>query len=251
MATTSAASSLAQAVLDDCTPRTISEVGAAVERGEVLRYLGYPAGVEPQGAIAQQLDQSIAAAARWAWPQAAYAVFPVEAIEPRRLALRTPQGPVEFRGAIGEFLGVARWIAAFVATAGSQLEHRASEMLQQGDLLTGMIYNAVGSERAEAAEACVIAQLRERLAGAGVALTLPYSPGYCGMALQEQRHLFALFGGEAVGVRLAPSLMMHPVKSISGLIGIGPAEQVQEHGSPCDRCELWTCNMRRGAPTDQ
>jgi len=246
MSSTSDRPPAAKSLLGDSSPRTISEVGAAVDRGEVLRYLGYPAAVQPNGAIAQQLEQGIAAAARWSWPQAVYAVFPVETIEPRRLMLRTPRGPVEFRGAIGEFLGSARWIAAFVATAGDQLERRASETLQQGDLLTGMVYNAVGSERAEAAEACVIAQLRERLAGADLALTLPYSPGYCGMALNQQRQLFELFGGDTVGVSLSPSLMMQPIKSISGLIGIGPAEQIQEQGSPCDRCELWTCNMRRG-----
>jgi hypothetical protein len=38
---------------------------------------------------------------------------------------------------------------------------------------------------------------------------------------------------------------MQPLKSVSGLIGIGLAEQVQSYGSPCDRCELYACSMRR------
>ncbi len=74
---------------------------------------------------------------------------------------------------------------------------------------------------------------------------MPYSPGYCGMPLTEQTKLFGLFDPENVGVRLSSDCLMRPLKSVSGLIGLGPAEDVKEFGSPCDRCELRGCAMRR------
>jgi hypothetical protein len=108
-----------------------------------------------------------------------------------------------------------------------------------------MVLNAVGAERAESAEAVVIAQLRATAKPAGLTPTLPYSPGYCGMSLVEQRKLFGLLDGKAVGVTLTSDCLMQPIKSVSGLIGLAPTAAVEEFGSPCDRCELHNCNMRR------
>jgi hypothetical protein len=229
----------------DGMPRRIGPVTRAVDLKEVLRYLGYPAGARPRGGLAEQLEQAIADATPWSCPQAIYAVFAVEAIDRRSVRLRTCRGMIEFCGAIGEFLGPVESVAAFIATAGGELERRASDALKRGDHLTGLVYNAVGSERAEAAAGVVLEELRDQLDALGLAPTLPYSPGYCGMALGEQKNLFALFDGETAGVSLSPSLLMRPIKSISGLIGIGRAAEVRQHGSPCDRCELWTCQMRR------
>ena len=108
-----------------------------------------------------------------------------------------------------------------------------------------MILNAVGAERAEAAEAKMIDQLREQASAFNLVPTLPYSPGYCGMKLTEQRKLFSLFDGEDVGVTLTPDCLMQPIKSVSGLIGLGRPEDMASSARPCERCELENCNMRR------
>lgn len=226
-------------------PRRIDHVSAPVDRGEVLRYLGYPAAVEPNLHLREILDEWMRKAARRATPRAVYAVFRVTELRPRGMRLQTPAGEVEFHGAVGEFLGPSECIAAFIATAGSGVERLASELMQQGDHLAAMIVNAVGAERAESAEAMVIEQLREQAKEHAFIPTLPYSPGYCGMALTEQRTLFSLFGDIDTGVTLTESCLMRPLKSVSGLIGLGPAERVADFGSPCDRCELYTCAMRR------
>jgi len=72
-----------------------------------------------------------------------------------------------------------------------------------------------------------------------------YSPGYCGMDLGEQRNLFQLASAEAVGIVLGASLLMEPLKSISGIVGLGPKAEVGIHLSPCERCPLVGCHMRR------
>lgn len=231
--------------LTEFVPQRIDEVTVPVDRGEVLRYLGYPAGRAPSERIHGLLDAWIPEAMRCAAPRADYLILPVREKDGRRLRLQAADELVEFRGAIGEFLGVAEWIVVFVATAGSQITARAAELVAAGEDVPGMIVNAVGSERAEAAETAVIEQVRARAAPHGFLPTLPYSPGYCGMALTEQRTLFSLFGGTAAGVSLSLHCLMQPIKSVSGLIGLGPAAAVQADGSPCDRCELRNCNMRR------
>jgi hypothetical protein len=226
-------------------PSVINGLLADVDREEVRRYLGYPRHAAPTARIEQMLDYWIAVAASHASPRAVFQVFPVVGLSPRSVCLATSGGAVEFRGAIGEFLGPVDAVAIFIATAGPELERLAAERCRRGDALAGMILNAVGSERAEAVEAVVVERLVLLASPRGWGLTLPYSPGYCGMALTEQRKVFDALGGELVGVNLTADCLMKPLKSISGLIGLGPRELIQEHGSPCDRCELWNCNMRR------
>ncbi len=225
--------------------QVIDRVDPAVDQGEVLRYLGYPAGVTPKPQLRDVIGEWTTEAARRAVPQATYMVLPVQSLERNRLRLGAERGTVEFRGAIGEFLGPSQWAAAFIATAGPAVEELASRLLGEGETLAAMVANAVGAERAEAAESEVLEHLRTRFAADGLAPTLPYSPGYCGMDLSQQRPLFALFGGQTVGVTLTEECVMRPLKSISGLIGLGPADAIGAHGSPCDRCELYNCAMRR------
>jgi hypothetical protein len=226
-------------------PRVISHVTVPIDRDEVRRYLGYPRGARPTSRIDAALNQWIDDASRLAQPRAIYQVFRVADASRRHLLLLTSASTVEFAGAIGEFLGPVTHVAVFIATAGPAVERRAADLLRQGDGLGGLVVNAVGSERAEAAEAAIIEQLRVEVGRTGQALTLPYSPGYCGMAITEQRQLFGILDGSRIGVSLTEDCLMTPLKSVSGLIGIGPASPIQEQGSPCTRCELHSCAMRR------
>ena len=232
----------------DClemSSEVVDRVDVPVDRCEVLRYLGSPANAQPNSALTRVLDHWIAEAELRAKPRAIFGIYPIVEIDKRSLSLKNEQENITFRGAIGEFLGVSRQISAFIATAGPDVEQLATRLLQEGDPLAAMIVSGVGSERAEAAEQVVIEKLRSRAAKVGFAPTLPYSPGYCGMELTEQTKLFALLEGRRVGVSLSSSCLMNPIKSVSGLIGLGPADQVQQYGSPCDRCDIAKCDMRR------
>lgn len=225
--------------------QSLSEVVEPVDRGEVLRYMGYPQGFAPTSEIQHELEHWIDQATTASRPHASFIVLPVEGMTRRSLRLHTNDGVVEFSGAIGEFLGVSQKVCLFIATAGWEIERLASQMGAEGNPLAALIVNAVGAERAEAAEYAVIEQIRQVAATDHLAPTLPYSPGYCGMALTEQAKLFQLFEGVESGVELTENFLMRPLKSVSGLIGIGPANDVTLFDSPCERCELGNCSMRR------
>ena len=84
-------------------------------------------------------------------------------------------------------------------------------------------------------------------AGPGEAVTLRYSPGYCGMAITQQRVLFGLVDAEAAGITLLPSMLMRPLKSVSGIVGLGAmaGPGAAAPVSPCDACARIGCHMRR------
>lgn len=49
-----------------------------------------------------------------------------------------------------------------------------------------------------------------------------YSPGYCGWHVSEQQKLFSLFPvASPCGIQLTDSSLMIPIKSVSGIIGVG------------------------------
>jgi hypothetical protein len=229
----------------DGLPHIVDQIDEPVDHREVFRYAGYPADRLPSESMQPIFDHWIAEAAERAEPRGVYVVLPVAEIGKRMLRLQTTAEVCEFSGAIAEFLGPSRFVVAFIATAGPNVERLASELLQTGDDLGAIIVNAVGAERAEAAESQITKRVVEQIRPFGFAPSLPYSPGYCGMALTEQQQLFSLFGHQTAGVTLTDDCVMRPLKSVSGLIGLGPAEEIGEHGSPCDRCELYSCAMRR------
>lgn len=225
-------------------PCIIESIQTPIDRDEVRRYLGYPKKANPKQAIEDTLAHWIGEAEKRATPRAMYCIFSVVETAKRSIRVETTNGVVEFTGAIGEFIGPVDLLAVFIATAGPDVEHLAGDLLRKSDYLGGLIVNAVGSERAESAEQIVIEQLKAFATSSSRAITLPYSPGYCGMALTEQRKVFSVLDHRQIGVALSPDCLMNPLKSVSGIIGLGPSA-VTRDGSPCDRCTMHNCNMRR------
>ncbi len=147
---------------------------------------------------------------------------------------------------MARFVGTVDRIAVVVATAGPELSKLADGYAAEGDSLGAWIADAVGSWAAEAAADAVTERIGAH-AAPGEAVTLRYSPGYCGMAMTQQAVLFGLVDAAAAGITLLPSMLMQPLKSVSGIVGIGPTAGPGAIAatSPCDACGRVNCPMRR------
>jgi hypothetical protein len=207
---------------------------------EVLRFLGYPRGVFPPAPMKQAIEQVIVRAQPRLQPRGTYSLYAVESQTQRSLSF----GGGTILGNVGEFLHGSSRVAVFVVTAGGGITELSAEAWGAGDTLAGWAFDAIGSWAAEAAAEALMQQINSHLA-AGEGLTLRYSPGYCGMDLLEQRTVFALAQPGSIGVSLLPSMLMQPMKSVSGLVGLGPRDLVGVNLSPCERCPQIGCHMRR------
>jgi len=69
------------------------------------------------------------------------------------------------------------------------------------------------------------------------------SPGNCGWPVEEQKKLFALLPDNFLGIQLNESGMMYPVKSLSGIIGIG--KKVRFKQTECRYCKSKNCMFRK------
>jgi cobalamin-dependent methionine synthase I len=84
--------------------------------------------------------------------------------------------------------------------------------------------------------------LAEKMSKEGFKITNRYSPGDCGWPVTDQQKLFTLFPENFCGISLSESSLMHPIKSVSGIIGIG--QHVRKTAYACDLCEMDTCVYR-------
>ena len=77
---------------------------------------------------------------------------------------------------------------------------------------------------------------------AGLKITNRYSPGYCGWDVSEQKKLFKILPEKFCGIELTDSCLMHPIKSVSGIIGIGKSVKFNEY--TCNLCDEADCLYR-------
>lgn len=143
---------------------------------------------------------------------------------------------------VAGYLKGASHIAAFICTAGALFTELSATYTAQGDLLAAYIADTIGSLTVEQAMDHIQEHLTTSLTDDQLQISNRYSPGYCNWALAEQRQLFHLIGANPVGISLSDSCLMSPIKSVSGIIGIGPKMKRREY--KCDICQNSTCIYR-------
>lgn len=134
-------------------------------------------------------------------------------------------------------------VAIFLCTAGPQTGKRSRELMNSGDLLTGYVWDVIGSEIVEAAADLMQDSLERRMAEKGFKITNRFSPGYCGWDVAEQHKLFSLMPENFCRIRLTDSALMEPIKSVSGIIGIGV--NVKRRPYACNLCDMKNCIYRK------
>jgi len=133
-------------------------------------------------------------------------------------------------------------VAIFLCTAGEEIGICSRKAMKDRDFLKGYIYDIIGSEIVEAAADLMQSDLEKAIINSGKKITNRYSPGYCGWDVAEQHKLFQLLPQNYCGIKLTPSALMDPVKSISGIIGIG--ENVKNNPYTCRMCNQEDCVYR-------
>lgn len=133
-------------------------------------------------------------------------------------------------------------VAVILSTAGKELGIRTRKAMSEGDPLTGYLYDIVGSIVVDAAADRLQTELEKTVMNDGRKITNRYSPGYCGWDVSEQHKLFRLVPDNFCGIRITESALMDPIKSISGIIGIG--ESVIYNHYTCSLCDMKECAFR-------
>lgn len=143
---------------------------------------------------------------------------------------------------IGVFLRDLDKIAIFLCTTGKEISTWSARVMQD-NILKGYIIDILGSEIVDAAMDKIQQQLADDMLELGLKITNRYSPGYCNWHVSEQHKLFTLVPKDFCGIKLTDSALMQPIKSISGIIGIGKNAKYSNY--TCNMCDLADCVYRR------
>jgi hypothetical protein len=135
---------------------------------------------------------------------------------------------------IGQHLGAAEAVTGIVATIGPGLEELVGQVLAEDPSL-GFALDGVASAAVETLANLAVARIAAAAQQRDWEVSLALSPGMIGWPVAEgQAQLFALVDAAAVGVTRSDGGMMHPLKSVSQVVGLG--ERVGVLGRTCDYC---------------
>lgn len=139
-------------------------------------------------------------------------------------------------GIITSYLDGMETACIFIATAGIEFNEYVKS---RGDILVEYVADSVGSVIAEKAVDMVASSINQNH-------SLPYSPGYCGWNIKQQKQFFSLFPEMPCGVSLSDSCLMFPEKSVSGFMAMGTNLVRQPYR--CDICTNRNCYKHRSLP---
>lgn len=141
------------------------------------------------------------------------------------------------------YLRHSEQLILFICTAGEKFTQLRQDFDKKYDYLSGFVVDTLGSMVAEGAMDYIQQQLESNYAALGYKITNRYSPGYCNWPLVDQQKLFGLLPSNDCRIQLTTSSLMLPIKSISGLIGVG--RQVKKNKYACDICNNKDCVYRK------
>lgn len=174
-----------------------------------------------------------------------YSVFQIEQLDIKNGQLRLSGHSEELQPGhqVCAYLRGCSEAAFFLCTAGALFSRESHRFNAQGDLLEAYLIDAIGSLTVENAMDRIHSALEEEMQSQGINITNRYSPGYCNWPITDQRSLFSLIGPNPTGIQLGDSCLMTPIKSVSGVIGLGKEAKKRPYG--CAICKNTTCIYRR------
>lgn len=208
---------------------------------QIERFMGYKDG-ESHVTISELIRKLLRETELACNIKAEYRIFPAEDYNDSDKSIRINGLVFNVKKIVYGQIKKADSIAVFLCTAGEEIGILSREAMKNGDLLTGYVYDVIGSEVVEAAVDLMQNDLSTAMISAGKKITNRYSPGYCGWDVAEQHKLFRLMPDNFCGVKLNDSALMDPEKSVSGFIGIG--EKVKYNPYTCRLCDMKDCIYR-------
>ena len=216
----------------------------ALDRKEVLRYLGYR-GQEVTPELDARLDAAIASCLAIGRARASIAVYDVAGRE--ELPDGTPQVTLTDTAltlvgtSMQRHMRGARKVGVLAVTIGMGVE-RELKRLSLTDHLDQVLFDAAATTMVERAADATLVGMAAR---EGLYTNFRFSPGYGDMPMQTQPVLLdALDARRRLGITLSPTLLMTPTKSVTAVVGMFDAPQPSTHASCADCFCRAFCNLR-------
>ena len=207
----------------------------------ILKRLNYTS-QEPDDYFLGIIKKCISSAKEMLSPEATIAIHKIENLDLSKGLLTIKNTGFNIFKIIASQLKDSEIIAVFVCTNGKRLEKHFESLFQKGEILEGYIYGLIGSEAVECLAELTHQYIDQQTKAQGLSITNRFSPGYCRWNIAEQHLLFSMFPKNSTSINLTDSALMDPIKSVSGIIGIG--SNATKHEYQCKACTEDNCLYR-------
>jgi hypothetical protein len=212
-----------------------------INSSEVAVLLGYPDGTLPEP-FAEYLDEAMKKAENFSDLRGAIHIVN-DVHFPEEVGVLNVHDTVFNVGkTVAHELRNSESMVLFVCTAGKEISDLAQNLLIGDNPVLGYVYDVLGSVTVEAVSNRIHQHIKEMATFSGELITNRYSPGYCQWSVADQHKLFSFFPENCCGISLTESALMYPIKSISGIIGMGKKVKYRQY--TCDLCHLTDCFYR-------
>jgi hypothetical protein len=209
---------------------------------EVSTIMGYSPGTEPSF-VPEMVDMLFEEAPEHVSAAGCYSLFEIKDIKIPQGQISHSSGNLKCGPKIAKQILGSDSFALFVTTAGNSFDAWIKSKARGGDVLSEYLCSSIGSVIADKAADVIQEEINHNAFIAGKGITNRYSPGYCSWHVREQQGIFDLLPADKIGVTLTPSFLMKPIKSISGIIGIGKDKLPGPY--MCDMCNMTDCQVKR------
>jgi hypothetical protein len=212
-----------------------------INEEDIVKALGVPANKADEY-LKDQIRELIKQCFDISSPCACYAVFSNPQFIDDSGVMNLEGKSFHIHKMITSALKMSTEVVIFIGTCGNKVELLSKQLMKDGHSLEGLIVDHIGSEIAEGVADFIHKKIEHDMAASGLHVSNRYSPGYCNWPVSDQQQLFYLLQENRCGIRLTDSSLMIPIKSVSGIIGVG--KDVKNMGYTCDICNADYCLYR-------
>lgn len=205
---------------------------------EIEEFMGFEPGQSPEP-FPELIAQALNLASKHCHINGAFQIFSKISIHPQKETISIEDQTFSPGKVVVTQLKEATRLAVFVCTAGAGISEISKKKAAKGDEMIAYALDVVGSVTADKAAGKLLEKMQKEVQPAGFNITDPFSPGYCNWGVAEQHRLFALLPSGICGISLSESALMHPIKSVSGITGIG--KDCKQMGYQCNWCTDREC----------
>jgi len=212
-----------------------------ISREQIIKSLGYTDTLH-KGLVDDLIEEYLIKFSTYVHPVGGFRLFPAESFRLGKDFFEVEKFRFNSGKIIAGQLKKSASLAIFAVSIGPVFD-ALIQYLNDDDIVAAYIVNTIGSEAAEQTAGHIEKLVGAELNKKGWGHTNRFSPGYCEWSVAEQHKLFSLLPNNFLGIKLSDSALMTPIKSISGIIGIGPHAEKKEY--ICSICNLENCYRRK------
>ncbi|AGB20076.1 ASKHA domain-containing protein [Thermoanaerobacterium thermosaccharolyticum] len=213
-----------------------------IDEKSVLRYLGYR-DVEVDEDLLNEVRNAIDEAHQLIVPTVSFDRFAIKYDDAKDEIIVSSEDTLN-DDYIVDKLKSAEYVIMAVATVKGSIENASFSLFKEGKYLDGMIYDAIGNAALDKLCEKFYSDLANEALKEGLGTTEMIFPGDSKWDINAQKIIFKNLDASKIGVALDENYTMHPMKSLSFVLGVGKGLRSNETHHDCRKCDFSQCIYR-------